>query len=84
MYLLVVHSPGVQAKFRYDPTPRDEVDQIIDACKVFGPYASAYHASQAGKTVDERQYSWSVIPLIHLSEALDNPGGHLFWGNAPD
>lgn len=51
---------------------------------VFGPYQSQKDASGAGRTLDHDRYTWAVRPMRSLSEDLDNPGGALFQGDAPD
>lgn len=84
MHILIVHSASVEQNLDWDPLYLgNDIFQKIDACKIFGPYSSQTDASNAGNTLDEKQYNWAVVPLIHLSEALDNPNAHLWWGDSP-
>jgi hypothetical protein len=53
--------------------------------KVFGPYDGQKEASDALRTFyPEDGWNLAVVPLISLSEALDNPHGYLWHGDAPD
>jgi hypothetical protein len=55
--------------------------------KAFGPYPDQSSASDALRTFgdnSDEEWNLSVIPLITLSEALDNPAGYLWHGDAPD